>query len=102
MLTERVKSCLPKIAAYFKNEPIERAWLFGSCSRGEENANSDIDILVDYDKSRPISLLKVCGIMIGLEDLLGRKVDLVENGRLIPSAAISANADKILIYERAN
>ena len=41
---------IPKIRAYFKTQPIEKAWLFGSYSRGEENENSDIDILVDFEK----------------------------------------------------
>ena len=56
-----------------------RAWLFGSYSRGEETADSDIDILVDYDKSSKLSLLKICGMMTDLEDILGKRVDLVEN-----------------------
>lgn len=37
-----------------------------------------------------------------LEDILGRKVDMVENGRLKDLAVTSANSDKILIYERTN
>lgn len=91
-----------KIAAYLKNQPIIRAWLFGSYSRGEETADNDIDILVDFDKSKPISLLKVCGMITDLEDILGKKVDMVENGRLKDFAVTSANSDKILIYERTN
>ena len=35
-----------------------------------------------------------------LQELLGRKVDLVVEGTLRPYAAESANRDKILIYER--
>lgn len=35
-----------------------------------------------------------------LEELLKRKVDLVEEGTLLPFAQESANHDKILIYER--
>lgn len=89
-----------KIADYFRTQPITRAWLFGSYSRGEETADSDIDILVDYDKSSKVSLLKICHIMTDLEDILGKRVDLVENGRLKDFAITSANQDKILIYER--
>ena len=32
-------------------KPIRRAWLFGSYSRGDETPESDIDILVDFDRS---------------------------------------------------
>ncbi|MBJ2188945.1 MAG: nucleotidyltransferase domain-containing protein [Muribaculaceae bacterium] len=91
-----------KIAAYFKKQPVLRAWLFGSYSRGEETDESDIDLLVDYDKSSGLSLLKICGMITDLEDMLGRKVDIVENGRLKDFAVPSVNHDKILIYERAN
>ncbi len=91
-----------KIVAYLRSQPILRAWLFGSYSRGEESADSDIDILVDYDKSKPLSLLKICGMITDLEDILGKRVDLVENGRLKDFAAPSAERDKILIYERAD
>ena len=44
--------------------------------------------------------MQIAGIMLGLEDLLHRKVDMVEEGRLLPFAQKSANHDKFLIYER--
>lgn len=101
-MTASTNNYMHKIVAYLKDQPIIRAWLFGSYSRGEETADSDIDILVDFDKSKPISLLKVCGMITDLEDILGKKVDMVENGRLKDFAVTSANSDKILIYERTN
>lgn len=89
------------IADYFKAQPIQRAWLFGSFARGEETPLSDVDLLVQYDDKARISLLKHCAIMNDLEELLDRKVDLVEEGELLPFAVESANHDKKLIYERA-
>lgn len=100
MLSKQVIQYLPKIRAFFHDQPIIRAWLFGSCSRGEETESSDIDILVEYDKNCRISLLTICGMMIGLEDILGRKVDMVENGRILDFAIPSVEKDKLLIYER--
>lgn len=101
MLKLSTQKYIRDITEYFKSQPILRAWLFGSYSRGEEKPDSDIDILVDYDKSSRISLLKVCSMITDLEDILGKSVDLVENGRLKDFAVSSANNDKILIYERA-
>ena len=49
-----------------------------------------------------ISLMRIAGMMIGLEDLLHRKVDLVESCRLLPFAQESVNRDKLLVYERKN
>lgn len=82
-------------------QPVKKAWLFGSYSRGEETDSSDIDILVDYDNSNGlVSLFKMGCILMDLTDLLGCKVDLVEVRGLKSFARDSVNRDKILIYER--
>lgn len=51
----KTENYINKIVAYFKSQPILRAWLFGSYSRGDETEESDIDILVDYDNESPLS-----------------------------------------------
>mgnify|MGYP002680111040 FL=1 len=86
---------------YFSTQPVLKAWLFGSFSRGEETQDSDVDIIVSLDKSKPIGL-KFFGMWSDLEELLGRKVDLVSEGTLLPFAKESAERDKILVYERTN
>lgn len=89
------------IQDFFRQEPIVRAWLFGSFSRMEERPESDIDILIDLDTSVPMGLLQYAGMINTLENLLKRKVDLVTNGTVKPFAQESINRDKVLIYERA-
>lgn len=91
-----------KIQQCLSNYPVERAWLFGSYSRGEERKGSDIDILVKYDSDAAISLFTISKIMVQLSKILGKRVDLVEEDALLPFAASSVNKDKILIYERGN
>lgn len=49
--------------------------VFGSVARGEESKDSDIDILVELEKGR--SLLDLSGLLMDLQQLLGRKVDVV-------------------------
>lgn len=89
------------IADYFKTQPVLRAWLFGSFARGEETAKSDVDILFVPDRSgKPFTLFTHGGMLMDLQELLGRDVDLVEEGSLRPYAAKTAEQDKILIYER--
>ena len=89
------------IRNYFKTQPIERAWIFGSYSRGEERADSDIDILIAFQKGAKMGF-SFAGMVCDLEDLLNRNVDLVVDGTLLPFAEKTANNDKILIYERAD
>lgn len=62
------KSMQDIIADYFKDQPVLRAWIFGSYSRGEQKPWSDADILVQYDRQRPIGLLKIAGMKVDLED----------------------------------
>ena len=88
-----------KITDYFKIQPVLKAWLFGSFARGEESPLSDVDIIVLLDHTKPVGM-KFFGMWNDLERLLGRKVDLVEEGELLPFAEESANRDKKLIYER--
>jgi predicted nucleotidyltransferase len=76
--------------------------LFGSYSRGEETRGSDVDIMVSFEEGAKISLFKYANMICQLEALLNLKVDLVEEGTLLPFAIQTANHDKILIYERGN
>ena len=87
------------IADYFKTQPVLKAWLFGSYSRGEQRPDSDVDILLTLDRSKPIGI-RFFGMWGDLERMLGKEVDLVTEGSLMPYAEESANRDKILIYER--
>jgi len=49
--------------------------IFGSVARGEAGENSDIDLLVELEPDR--SLLDLAKLVVELEDLLNRKVDVV-------------------------
>lgn len=97
------QSYIEPIKKYFDTMPIKKAWVFGSFSRGEEREDSDIDLLVQYDRSKhKVGLFTIIRIQQHLQQILGRNVDLVEEGTLMPFAVESANRDKILIYERDN
>ncbi|MBO0349204.1 nucleotidyltransferase domain-containing protein [Phormidium pseudopriestleyi FRX01] len=50
--------------------------VFGSVARGEATADSDIDFLVDYDLEK-ITHWFPGGLLLDLEQLLNRKVDIV-------------------------
>ncbi len=88
------------MAEYFKTKPVLKAWLFGSYSRGEERPDSDVDILIVPDKTQHFSLFTLGGMYEDLKALLGREVDIITDGGLLPFARESAERDKILIYER--
>ena len=89
-----------QIVDYFKTQPVVKAWIFGSYARGEEDAQSDVDLLIQFDHSTPIGLFSFARMHRELEERLGLKVDLVEEGTLRPAAAAAAAKDLKMIYER--
>lgn len=93
------REIIDKIVNYFKNKPIIKAWLFGSVSRGEDIATSDVDILVELDQDSHIGM-RFFGMINDLEIICNRKVDLVASDMLDQHIVSEINKDKILIYAR--
>lgn len=97
MLT--VNEIRAKAAAYFRDKPIRRAYLFGSLARQEATDCSDVDILVELDQTKTIGLIEYIRLSDGLEALLQRKVDLVAEDGLSRFIKPQVDREKILIYE---
>ena len=87
------------IRNYFQKQPVLKAFLFGSFSRGEAQSDSDIDILVELDYSKHIGLGFV-KMKLDLEDQLKKEVDLVSSNAVSKHILPFINSDKKLIYER--
>ncbi|KKU68534.1 MAG: hypothetical protein UX89_C0003G0036 [Parcubacteria group bacterium GW2011_GWA2_47_16] len=68
-----------------KTYGVEEIGVFGSFARGDQNAESDIDISVELNHDKvPVGLFEFAGMQFYLEDLLGRKVDLVTKTGIKP------------------
>ena len=65
-----------------KSIGVKSLALFGSAVRGEARADSDIDILVEFN--RPIGLFSFIRLQHRLSEILGRQVDLVTPEALKP------------------
>jgi uncharacterized protein len=72
--------------------------LFGSAARGDMRPDSDIDLLVEFLPNADIGLVEHAGLMLDLEKLLGRKVDLVSKNGLKPRVRPYVLADARLVY----
>lgn len=59
---------------------VVRLALFGSVARGSARPDSDVDVLVSFDG--PATSARYFGVQFFLEDLLGRRVDLVTDKAL--------------------
>ena len=69
--------------------------LFGSAARGEADAGSDLDFVVELDEGR--SLVDLAGVKQDLETLFGRHVDVFTRGSLKPAVLASARADLVRV-----
>jgi predicted nucleotidyltransferase len=72
--------------------------LFGSFARGEAGADSDIDLLFDYDPARVPGYIELGVTEVYLEGLLGRPVELVPRRSLRPHVRPGADRDAISVY----
>ena len=70
-----------------------RVRVFGSVARGDATEASDIDFLVDLEPDR--NLLDLGGLLMDLQDLLQRDVDVVTERGLRPRVAHRVLADAV-------
>jgi predicted nucleotidyltransferase len=80
-ILERLNEALPELK---KNYGITQIGVFGSYVRGEQTPDSDLDLLVEFDRDRRFGLLTFCELENRLSDRLGVKVDLVMKTGLKP------------------
>lgn len=71
-----------KLIAVLRKYSVKRAALFGSIVRGELTEESDIDLLVEFEGRR--SLLDLAGLKLELQELLGRRVNVLTYRSLHP------------------
>ena len=73
---------IEKIAQALKEEGATKVAIFGSYARGEERADSDIDVIVEFSERK--SLLELVKIERELYEALGIKVDLLTEKSISP------------------
>ena len=78
-----IKKIITKHKPYLqKKYGIKSIGLFGSYIRGKQKKDSDIDILVEFNKT--VGLFEFMDVEFYLEDILGKDVDLVMKSALKP------------------
>ena len=78
-IREALRQLLPELGIRYR---VSKLGVFGSYVRREERAESDLDILVEFEETP--GLLKFVELENYLSDTLGVKVDLVMKGALKP------------------
>ena len=77
---------------------IRHAALFGSCARGEERPDSDIDIMIEVDPAARIGVYEYVAIKDYIAGLFDTRVDVVRRDRLRPFVRPAATGDAIYAF----
>ena len=94
MTIEELKEIL--IPLLRKNDVI-KAGIFGSYVTGENNENSDIDLLVEFVEGK--SLLDLVGLKYALEEETNKKVDVLTYNSIYPKLRDIILNEEIILYE---
>ena len=74
--------------------------VFGSTARGEDRSDSDIDLAVEFDGLKTITLFDLGNMKVELQEKLGKKVDLVIRKNIKPILRPYIEKDLIPLYEK--
>jgi predicted nucleotidyltransferase len=94
MSREEIETALISILGRYG---VRKIGLFGSYARGEERTDSDLDVLVEFEKRK--SLLTLVRIERELSELIGVKVDLLTEQAISPYLVERIKADLKVIYQ---
>ena len=83
MRLEEVRDLLTRHSTELKAQGVRSLSVFGSVARDEGVAESDVDLLAEFD--RPFGLFKFVEVKEYLESILGCSVDLVTSDALHPA-----------------
>jgi len=94
-LSLKIEELKEKILPFLKKCGISSAGIFGSFVRGDFDEESDIDIVIEIEKD--ITLFDFINIKLELEEILNKKVDLVEYSALKPLIRDSILKEQVII-----
>ena len=95
-MSEKIAHIRKHTEQVLKRHHAVEAYVFGSAARGDDSAESDIDFLVRFDKTR--GLFAFVRTKRALEEALGgRKVDLVQMEALRPEFREEVERERVRI-----
>lgn len=96
-LGRRIRDLRPKLIAIAQRHGFSNIRLFGSVARGEERADSDIDLLVD-PPTDGVGLLGLARFQRDVEQLLGAPVEIVLDVELRPRVAKRVRRELVALW----
>jgi hypothetical protein len=89
-----------KLAKICEENDVTFVAIFGSFVRGEQRKKSDIDIAIEFDRSKGKTLLDLVHLEYELTEVFKRKVDLGIFSSISPYIIEDVKKEMQVIYER--
>ena len=84
--------------AELKDAGIVRLSVFGSVARGEATAQSDVDLMGDFDRAKRLTLFDIAGLELRLGQILEARVDLSDRRMLKEPVRVRAKREAVLAF----
>lgn len=95
---ETVRQRLVAEEPELRRRGVRHLAVFGSVARGEDRAESDVDLAVEIETGRSFSLIRMGDTRLFLEDALRRRVDLAEIDNFRPQVRAAFERERVAIF----
>jgi predicted nucleotidyltransferase len=97
-LAERVIAALRVHEAELRRAGVRRLSLFGSVARGDNEADSDVDLAAEFDPQACMDLFRLVAVERRIAEILGRRVDLLPEPVEKPCLRANIERDRRLAF----
>jgi predicted nucleotidyltransferase len=77
---------------------VAHAAVFGSVARGEDRADSDVDVLIELDRERPMGIFEYARVKLYIDEILGGGGDVVNRRVLKPMLRENVLRDAVNVF----
>jgi predicted nucleotidyltransferase len=77
---------------------VAHAAVFGSVARGEDRADSDVDVLIELDRERPMGIFEYARVRLYIDEILGGGGDVVNRRVLKPMLRENVLRDAVDVF----
>ena len=98
MNSEEILTKLRENEAALRTRGVQHVALFGSCARGDNRPDSDIDIMIEFDPGAHVTVFNYAGLKDYIAGLFDGPVDVVSREGLKPYVRPAATTDAIYAF----
>lgn len=97
-VAERVIATLRAHEAELRHAGIRRLALFGSVAGGDADADSDVDLVVEFDPAPKMDLIRLLALERRLGETLGRRVEILPEPVENPRLRANVERDRVIAF----